>query len=71
MQRQLSETEKHGVATGETVRPLELARIDLGPIYERAQGQPEYEPGQVLAGDTLVARGTGRYHADKRRGAMK
>ena len=46
---------------------LALARIDFGPIYDRAQGQPEYEPGQVLVGDTLIAPGTGRYHAGKRR----
>ena len=43
------------------------ARIDFGPIYERAQGQPEYQPGEVLAGDALIARGSGQYHADKRR----
>ena len=48
---------------------LELARIDFAPFYERAQGQPEYPPGQVLADDALVARGTGRYHANKRREA--
>ena len=46
---------------------LALAQIDFGPIYERAQGQPEYEPGHILAADTLIARGTGRYHADKLR----
>ena len=46
---------------------LALAHIDFGPLYERAQGQPEYEPGQLLAGDTLISRGTGRYHADERR----
>lgn len=46
---------------------LELAHIDFEPIYERVQGQPEYEPGQILAGDTLIARGTGRYHDGKRR----
>jgi len=46
---------------------LALAQIDFGPIYERAQGQPEYQPGETVAGDALIARGTGRYHADKRR----
>jgi phenylalanine-4-hydroxylase len=46
---------------------LALAQVDFGPIYERAHGQPEHEPGQILAGDTLIARGTGRYHAAKRR----
>jgi len=46
---------------------LALAHIDFEPIYQRVQGQPEYEPGQILAGDTLIARGSGRYHAGKRR----
>jgi phenylalanine-4-hydroxylase len=46
---------------------LSLARIDFAPLYERSRGQPEHQPGQVLAGDTLIAQGTGRYHADKRR----
>ena len=45
---------------------LELARIDFEPIYQRVQGQPEYEPGQIGAGDALIARGTGRYFNDKR-----
>ena len=46
---------------------LELARIDFGPLYERVQNKADYEPGQVLAGDSLIYRGTGQYHADKRR----
>ena len=45
---------------------LELAKIDFGPIYERVQGQPEFRPGQILIGDTMIARGTGRYFDDKR-----
>lgn len=48
---------------------LDLARIDFSPFYERVQGQPEYEPGTVLASDRVVTRGSGRYHDDKRRGA--
>jgi phenylalanine-4-hydroxylase len=48
---------------------LELAQIDFAPLYERAQGQPEYPPGQILAGDALVTRGTGRYHSSKRQEA--
>jgi len=48
---------------------FELARIDFAPLYERAQGQPEYEPGDVLATDRVFTRGTGRYHRDKRRAA--
>lgn len=46
---------------------LALAQVDFGPIYGCIQGQPEYEAGQLLAEDTLLARGTGQYHADKRR----
>ena len=45
---------------------LELARIDFAPLYERVQRLPDLEPGDVLAGDRVVARGTGRYHAAKR-----
>ena len=45
---------------------LELARIDFAPVYERAHGLPEFEPGQVLAGDRLFSRGSGGYHATKR-----
>ncbi|UUZ64184.1 phenylalanine 4-monooxygenase [Polaromonas sp. P1-6] len=48
---------------------LDLARIDFSPFYERVQGQPEYEPGTVLASDRVVTKGSGRYHDDKRRGA--
>lgn len=45
---------------------LELARIDFRPFYERMRGQPEYEPGTVLASDQVITRGTGRYHDKKR-----
>lgn len=48
---------------------LELARIDFGTLYQRVQGQPEYEPGTVLATDRVLTRGTGRYHDAKRQGA--
>jgi len=44
---------------------LELARIDFAPIYEQVKGKPDFEPGEVLATDRVVARGTGRYHAAK------
>lgn len=46
---------------------LALGQVDFGPLYERIEGQPEYEPGQILPSDTLITRGTGRYHAEKRR----
>ncbi len=45
---------------------LALAHIDFAPIYDRVQGQPEYSPGQLLAGDQLITRGNGRYFDDKR-----
>ncbi|MCK6429349.1 MAG: phenylalanine 4-monooxygenase [Burkholderiaceae bacterium] len=47
---------------------LELARIDFGPIYERVEGQPEFEPGDVLPADQVITRGTGAYHAARRKG---
>jgi phenylalanine-4-hydroxylase len=46
---------------------LELARIDFGPIYERVRGQPEFEPGDVLPTDRVLTRGTGAYHAARRK----
>jgi phenylalanine-4-hydroxylase len=46
---------------------LELARIDFGPIYERVRGQPEFEPGDVLPTDRVITRGTGAYHAARRK----
>lgn len=45
---------------------LELATIDFAPLYERIAGQPEFQPGDVLPTDRVIARGTGRYHAAKR-----
>jgi len=48
---------------------LDLARIDFGTLYQRVQGQPDYEPGTVLPTDQVLTRGTGRYHDAKRQGA--
>jgi phenylalanine-4-hydroxylase len=45
---------------------LELGRIDFAPIYERVRNQPDLEPGDVLAGDRVISRGTGAYHATRR-----
>ena len=45
---------------------LALAHIDFAPLYERVAGVPEYLPGDVLATDRVVSRGTGAYHAAKR-----
>lgn len=46
---------------------LELARIDFAPVYERVKTQEELVPGRLLASDKVLARGTGVYHAEKRR----
>lgn len=45
---------------------LELGQIDFAPLYERIAGQPEHEPGTVLATDRVISRGTGRYHRERR-----
>ncbi|MEO6322502.1 MAG: phenylalanine 4-monooxygenase [Polaromonas sp.] len=47
---------------------LDLARIDFGPLYQRIEGLPDYQPGTVLASDALVLRGSGSYHNAKRVG---
>lgn len=46
---------------------LELARIDFAPVYARIDGLPDYAPGTVLETDRVYAKGTGNYHAAKRR----
>jgi phenylalanine-4-hydroxylase len=46
---------------------LELARIDFGPIYERIEALPEYQPGQILDSDLVLTRGTGHYHQRKQK----
>jgi len=52
---------------GELDELLNLARIDFAPLYERVNGLPEFEPGDVLPTDRIVTRGTGRYHEAKRK----
>lgn len=42
---------------------LDLARIDFMPMYHRIEGEPEFEPGAVLASDAVLTRGTGAYAA--------
>lgn len=42
---------------------LDLARIDFMPVYRRIAGEPEFEPGAVLATDAVLTRGTGAYAA--------
>jgi phenylalanine-4-hydroxylase len=50
---------------GHLAELLELARIDFAPRYERVKRHPDLEPGEVLASDEVIKRGTGRYHAAK------
>lgn len=45
---------------------LELDRIDFAPLYARIQSQTELQPGDVLADDQVLHRGTGVYHRAKR-----
>jgi phenylalanine-4-hydroxylase len=45
---------------------LELAHIDFAPIYERIASQDEIQPGTTLPTDTLLNRGTGAYHRNRR-----
>lgn len=45
---------------------LALAQVDFAPSYQRVSGAAEHEPGDLLPGDTVLTRGTGRYHARKR-----
>ncbi len=42
---------------------LQLARIDFAPHYARIAGQREFEPGEIAAGDRVLGRGSGAYHA--------
>jgi phenylalanine-4-hydroxylase len=45
---------------------LDLAAIDFGPTYERVRDLPDFEPGTVLATNTVITRRTGTYHDAKR-----
>ncbi|MDB5876683.1 MAG: phenylalanine-4-hydroxylase, partial [Variovorax sp.] len=45
---------------------LDLATIDFGPLYERIAGRLDYQPGDVLATDRVLVRGTGTYHEYKK-----
>lgn len=48
---------------------LQLAQVDFAPIYARLADGVEHQPGDVLPGDTVLTRGTGRYHAARRSAA--
>jgi phenylalanine-4-hydroxylase len=45
---------------------LDLKRIDFAPIYAAVRNQPDFEPGEVLAQDRVIQRGSGAYHSRKR-----
>jgi phenylalanine-4-hydroxylase len=45
---------------------LHLAEIDFAPLYDEVKAMAEIEPGEVLPGDRVVARGTGAHHAARR-----
>lgn len=47
---------------------LELAEVDFGPLYQRLETGPEYAPGEIIATDTVVHRGDGRYHQARKHG---
>ena len=44
---------------------LELAEIDFTPIYREVEALPDIAPGELLADDRVITRGTGAYHAGK------
>ncbi len=44
---------------------LELAHIDFTSTYQRLQGSADLAPGQLLATDQVLTRGTHAYHAAK------
>ena len=43
---------------------LALANIDFAPLYNRVQHRSALEPGDLLASDRVLQRGTGTYHCD-------
>jgi phenylalanine-4-hydroxylase len=47
---------------------LALADIDFTPHYERATRGADVEPGELLPDDDVLTRGSGSYHAKKRKG---
>ncbi|MDB5861264.1 MAG: phenylalanine-4-hydroxylase [Ramlibacter sp.] len=45
---------------------LELAHIDFAGAYDRVSAAPELQPGELLAGDRVLHRGSGRHHASRK-----
>ncbi len=43
---------------------LQLAKIDFAPVYDRVGKASELQPGDVLATDHIVHRGSGQYHRE-------
>lgn len=41
--------------------------VDFTPIYARMAARPDFAPGAIAEGDTILHRGTGAYHAGKGR----
>ncbi len=48
---------------------LQLANVDFGALYQRVRGRAELEPGDVVEGEGILARGTGAYHRAALKGA--
>jgi phenylalanine-4-hydroxylase len=49
-------------------RLLELAHIDFAPHYAAVASAPDFDPGEVLATDAVLTRGSGVYHATRAAG---
>ena len=49
---------------------LQLERIDFAPVYARVRSAGELQPGDVLPGDRVLQRGTGKYHAARKPAAQ-
>lgn len=46
---------------------LSLAHIDFTPVYQRVADACDHEPGHLLESDTVILKGSGRYHVAQRR----
>jgi phenylalanine-4-hydroxylase len=45
---------------------LELARIDFAGAYDRVGAAAQLQPGELIAGDRVLHRGSGRHHANRK-----
>ncbi len=48
---------------------LALAPVEFEPLCKRLAGMPAFQPGDVLATDRVLTRGSGEYHRTRRQGA--